>query len=90
MTRNPDDDDDDPEAVMVLTPKGRAMLAADEDGTVPMNPRDALSLEVIRQAGKCAGWELDDYCDELIAAFGDDAKALAALRSGEARLMKKQ
>jgi hypothetical protein len=85
-----DDDDHDKTKVMRLTPKALAMLAADEDGTAPLDPRTALSLEVIRQVGDCAGWELEDYCNELVAFYGDDAKALAALRSGDARLMKKQ
>jgi hypothetical protein len=80
------DDDDD---VCRLTPKGLAALADDEDGTTPLSPYDALSLEVMRQiGGECTSRELDHYCDELVAAYGDDAKALAALRNGEAGFAK--
>ena len=81
-----DNDDDDEEAVMRLTPKALTALAHDEDGTAPLDPHVALSLEVMRQVGgECAGWELEDYCNEIVAAYGDDAKALAALRRGEIR-----
>jgi hypothetical protein len=45
-------------------------------------------MEVLRQVGgECTGWELEEYCDQLIALVGgDDAAALAALRSGKACL----
>jgi hypothetical protein len=93
MTHDDHDDDDDYDEMEVvrMTPHAYAMLAADEDGTARLDPRMALSLEVMRQAGgKCAGWELEDYCNEIVAAYGDDAKALAALRSGEVRILIKQ
>ena len=39
-----------------------------------MDPRHALSMEVLRQVGgECTGWELEEYCDQLIALVGGDA-----------------
>jgi hypothetical protein len=83
-----DDDDDEMNEMMVLTEEGLDQLVADEDGTARLDPRDALSMEVLRQVGECTGWELEKYCDELVAAYGGDAKALAALRNGKAGFAK--
>jgi hypothetical protein len=71
---------------MRLTPKARAQLD-DDEVMARMDPRQALSMEVMRQVGgACTGWELEDYCDRLLALVGgDDATALAALRSGKVR-----
>jgi hypothetical protein len=78
---------DDDENVIKMTPQAHTALAADQDGTAPLDPRTALSLEVMwRLGGECAGWEFDQACEQILAMFGDDAKALAALRNGEVHL----
>jgi hypothetical protein len=89
MTDDDEIDDYDDTVVMRLTPQALAMLAADEDGTARLDPRMALMLEVLRQVGgQAAGWEIEEYCNEIVAAYGDDAKALAALRSGQTSFTK--
>jgi hypothetical protein len=76
--------DDEMNNVMRLTSKARAMLD-DPEVMARMDPREALSLEVMRFiGGECTGWELEEACDGLIELVGgDDATALAVLRSGK-------
>jgi hypothetical protein len=87
MTRNGktyDCTEEEMDCVFEMTPEALVMLRADEDGTAPMDPREALSLQVILGlGGKCTGWEMEEACDQIVALYGGEAKALAAIRRGD-------
>jgi hypothetical protein len=72
---------------MQLSPQARALLD-DPKAMAQLDPRHALSLEVMRRiGGTCTGWELEEHCDQLVALCGgSDAEALEALRSGKVEM----
>jgi hypothetical protein len=75
------------DSIMVMTPQAYAELAADVDGTAPMDPHDALSLEVIKAyGGECTGWEMEMACDQIVDLCGSEAAAMASIRAGAVRI----
>jgi hypothetical protein len=71
--------------VVDLTKKGRWLFESGADD-VCMSKGARLFLEVLARTGPIEEMEADRLCDELEELFGSSAKAIAALRSGEAIL----